>query len=300
MKTKPTLTIGIVAYNEAANIGRLLAALKNQDIESADLLRTVVISDASTDDTDDIVRTIGGKRVLLIRHPKRSGANEALNTLIKNVTSDLLAIFDADVLPENNHIVENLIRPFVINDKIGLTSGMLIPAKPLTLVEQVLARTHVFKTEFFSKLPSVNYIYLSVGPIRAVSRNFYSLFYYPDQVPNDAYAYLKCRKIGLAFEYVPSARVIFRCPSTLKDHDKQSSRFASGRQQLIEEFNGQAKAAYALPLMPTIIAVAGEAIRHPIMSFFVGYFALFFYTKMIFKQKQFTSKWDVAASSKKI
>ncbi len=300
MKSKPTLTIGIVAYNEAANIGKLLLALKKQHIESADLLQTVVISDASTDDTDNIVRTIGGDGVELIRHSNRSGANEAINTLLKNVTSDLLAIFDADVLPENDYVVERLIQPLVKNDKIGLTSGMIIPAKPTTLVEQVLARTHVFKTEFFSKLPSVNNIYLCVGPIRAFSKNLYSSFHYPDQVPYDAYAYLTCQNIGLAFEYVPSARVIFRCPNTLKDHSKQSSRFASGRQQLIEEFNGQAKAAYQLPLMATVAAVVREAMKHPIMSFLAGYFALFFYTKMIFRQKRFTSTWDVVASSKKI
>src|SRR3989344_3656179 len=70
---KPTLSIGIAAYNEAQNIGALISAFLAQKISSMHLLEIIVASDASTDETDEIVRSFSDKRVRLIRLEKRSG-----------------------------------------------------------------------------------------------------------------------------------------------------------------------------------------------------------------------------------
>lgn len=298
MTIKPTLTIGVVAYNESANIGKLLLSLKKQIISSAHLLRIVVISDASIDGTDEIVNTIGD--IQLIRHRERQGANAGQNDLLTKTETDLLVILDADILPNNDLLIENLIAPIVANSHIGLTSGMLIPAKPRTFVEKVLARTHIFKIEFFSKLPNKNNIYLCVGPIRAFSKGLYSSYIYPDQVPYDAYSYLKCLQNGYQFEYVPHAQAIFRCPATLSDHEKQGARFAAGRQQLIEEFKQDAVIAYRLPQMRIVASIVPEVVRHPILSLFAAYFLILFFSRMLFQQQKFTSKWEMAASSKNI
>ena len=53
---KLTVTIGIPAYNEEKNIGRLLRALLRQKTNGLSIKKIIVISDASTDKTSQIVR----------------------------------------------------------------------------------------------------------------------------------------------------------------------------------------------------------------------------------------------------
>ena len=54
---KLTVTIGIPAYNEEKNIGRLLKSLSNQKGDDFTLNEIVVLSDGSTDMTNEIVHS---------------------------------------------------------------------------------------------------------------------------------------------------------------------------------------------------------------------------------------------------
>ena len=61
MKTKfkkPTLSIGIPAFNEEANIYFLLKDLLSQKMDQFNLERIIVNSDGSTDDTIEQVKRI--------------------------------------------------------------------------------------------------------------------------------------------------------------------------------------------------------------------------------------------------
>ena len=50
-----TASVGVMAYNEEQNIGKLLAALKGQSLENVEIRQIIVVSSGSTDRTDDIV-----------------------------------------------------------------------------------------------------------------------------------------------------------------------------------------------------------------------------------------------------
>ena len=50
------LSIGIMAYNEEANIGRLLQSLLNQILTHGYLSEIIVVASGCTDRTEDIVR----------------------------------------------------------------------------------------------------------------------------------------------------------------------------------------------------------------------------------------------------
>ncbi len=49
-------SVGITAYNEEANIGRLLQALLDQQLSTVAISQIVVVASACTDRTEEIVR----------------------------------------------------------------------------------------------------------------------------------------------------------------------------------------------------------------------------------------------------
>lgn len=294
---KPTLTIGIAAYNEEANIGQLLSELLLQKIDSADLQGILVVSDASTDNTDTLVKSFESGLIKLLRLEKRSGANGVQNVIKDQSTSDILILLNADILPENQNFIENLIRPIVKDPSVGLTSAVLLPAKPYTFFEKILAHNHQFKSKLFASIGNGNNIYTCYGPARAFARPLYKAFHYTDTIPCDAASYMFCMKEKMRFVSVSYPRAIFRCPSNFRDHIKQSSRFAAGKDSLIMLFGDSAKKAYSIPYMPLVIGILKECVLHPI--FFISFFIVWCFTRTR-KSEPFTSSWDMATSSKKI
>src|SRR5262245_52847255 len=121
---KKTLTIGIPAFNEEANIGYLLQRLLTQNIFNATLEKIIVVSDGSSDKTAKIVREIKDKRILLIENPERLGLYATQNKILENTDSDILVMFDADILPKNQYLVANLIAPIIKDNTIGVAGAL--------------------------------------------------------------------------------------------------------------------------------------------------------------------------------
>lgn len=293
---KPTLSIGIAAYNEAENIGGLLDALLRQKIESATLIEILVVSDASIDNTDAIVESFVGKTVKLVRFEKRGGVNAAQNVIMSSVRGDVLISMDADILPEKDFFVEKLIEPILADASVGLTSAVLTPANPVTFVEKVLCRNHEWKSTIFSSINGGNNLYTCYGPARAFSRSFYAGFQYPEDVPNDAMSYMSCIARKFRFISVVYPRAIFRCPSNILDHIKQGTRFLSGRTAITSIFGDIADKEYRIPHALFFKEILKECLSHPIL--FLGYVTISVIVRIQGKES-FSSRWDIATSSKK-
>jgi len=116
----PTITITIPAYNEAGTIARTLEGLLALDYPT-DRREILVVSDASTDGTDDIVRTFADRGVQLLRLPVRSGKTAAENAAATRLRGEIIVNTDATIrIPPN--ALKPLIRVF--NDPtIGVASG---------------------------------------------------------------------------------------------------------------------------------------------------------------------------------
>lgn len=295
---KPTLSIGIPAYNEAFNIGELIHAIFSQNIKSANLLEIVVVSDASTDDTDVIVKNINDKRIRLVRHNSRMGGTTTQNTIMENVGGEILAVLDADILPGSDSFIDSLIAPIIKNRNIGLTSCWLIPAEPVTFIEKVLARNHEFKRDLYMSIGDGNNIYTCFGPARALSKNLYKDFIYPSHPPVDAYSFMACVTRSMNFVFVKPARVFFRCPSNLADHIKQSTRFILGRKGIIDYFGDRALEVYYIPKLILIKMSLKEFILHPIL--FSCFLMISLYVRFVAYFRTLDSCWDVSVSSKKV
>jgi cellulose synthase/poly-beta-1,6-N-acetylglucosamine synthase-like glycosyltransferase len=116
----PPISISLPAYNEEGSIRETLEALLAIDYP-ADRRQIVVISDASTDRTDDIVREFAGRGVELLRLPARAGKTAAENAVASHLRGEIVVNTDATIrIPPG--ALKPLIRVFQ-DPTIGVASG---------------------------------------------------------------------------------------------------------------------------------------------------------------------------------
>lgn len=116
----PVLSISLPAYNEEAVIGDTLARLLELDYPR-NRLQIVVVSDASDDRTDDIVRSFAGEGVELLRLEERTGKTGAENAAVPHLRGGIVINTDATTRIEPGSL-KPLARAF--NDPtVGVASG---------------------------------------------------------------------------------------------------------------------------------------------------------------------------------
>jgi len=119
-ETWPAISIVVPAYNEERAIRRTIESLLELDYPH-DRRQILIISDASADGTDDIVREYAGDGVELLRLPQRSGKTAAENSALPLLHGSIVVNTDATIriLPS---ALKPLIRVFQ-DPTIGVASG---------------------------------------------------------------------------------------------------------------------------------------------------------------------------------
>jgi cellulose synthase/poly-beta-1,6-N-acetylglucosamine synthase-like glycosyltransferase len=92
----PLVSITVPVYNEALHIQRKLEKILQWDYP-ADRRQVLVISDASTDDTDTIVGQFQARGVELVRLPKRGGKTAAENAALPHLRGSIVVNSDASI-----------------------------------------------------------------------------------------------------------------------------------------------------------------------------------------------------------
>lgn len=90
----PSITVLIAAYNEEAAIGRKIEQTLALEYP-ADKLEILVVSDGSTDRTDEIVESVRDPRVRLLRMKTRGGKTNGQNEGVKHCRGDVVVFSDA-------------------------------------------------------------------------------------------------------------------------------------------------------------------------------------------------------------
>jgi len=93
----PSISVLIAAYNEEAAIERKLQQTLALDYP-ADKIEIIVLSDCSTDRTDEIVKSYPDPRVRLVRMTERRGKTYAQNQGIKQAKGDVIIFSDATAI----------------------------------------------------------------------------------------------------------------------------------------------------------------------------------------------------------
>lgn len=118
----PSVTVLIPAYNEAQNIAATIQNKLDQDYPR-ELLEIIVISDGSSDGTDDVVREFSSQNVKLIRREPREGKAAALNEGVWHASGKILVFSDANSLFASNAI--RLMMEDFSDTTVGYVTGNL-------------------------------------------------------------------------------------------------------------------------------------------------------------------------------
>jgi cellulose synthase/poly-beta-1,6-N-acetylglucosamine synthase-like glycosyltransferase len=126
---RPRITVLTAAFNEAAHIEATVRNKLGQDYPP-ELLDVVVVSDESTDGTDEIVARIAAQtgRVRLIRQVPRQGKTSALNLAMPEVTGDIVVFADANSIYRPD-AVSRLVSNFA-DPAVGYVTGKMMYVDP--------------------------------------------------------------------------------------------------------------------------------------------------------------------------
>lgn len=116
----PTISITVPVYNEATQVRGLIESLLKLDYP-ADRKQIVIVSDASDDGTDDIVKEYASQGVELARQPERRGKTAAENAARSLLRGEIVINTDASI-----RIAPDAIKPLVArfrDPSVGVASG---------------------------------------------------------------------------------------------------------------------------------------------------------------------------------
>ncbi len=287
------ISIGIMAFNEEKNIGRLLKAILSQKINQINVSEIVVISDGSTDKTDEIVKKFSKKNkiVKLIIGNKRGGKALALNNFIKAASSKILVLESADTLPEND-CIEKLCLP-LLSKNIGICASHPMP---------------INKKDSFMGF-TVNILWVLHHKISLKSPKFGELIAFKniiDKIPNTAvdeeYIAMLIQRKGFLAKYVPNAIVFNKGPTTVRDFLKQRRRIYCGHLKLKNKSHYEVPTISNLNIFKNLIATLDMRPKHLIWTLWAV--MLEAYVRLLgtidFYSKKEHTIWEIAESTKRL
>ncbi len=117
----PPVSLVISAHNEAKVIRRKLENTAQLDYPR-ELLEVVVVSDASTDGTDEIAAEYTARQgVIVARQPERAGKTAGLNRTVPTLRGEIVVFSDANALYQRDAL-RMLVRNFT-DSQVGCVTG---------------------------------------------------------------------------------------------------------------------------------------------------------------------------------
>jgi len=122
-----SLSVLICTYNRAALLAETLAALATARVPEACAVDVVVVDNNSSDGTRDVVKRAAAQGPWPIRYlvERRQGKSYALNRGLMDITADVIALTDDDVLPADDWLVR-IVEQFRSHDVV-FVFGKVLP-----------------------------------------------------------------------------------------------------------------------------------------------------------------------------
>lgn len=223
------LSYGIMTYNEAKILNRLLQAVSKQKTSRCEIKEIIVVASGCTDSTHEVVQNAATKdnRIRLLIQQKREGKASAINYFLKKAKYKICILESGDTIPLNR-TVEELIQPFV-DASVGMTGAHPIPVNKITNFIS-------FTVNFNWKLTHCLSMYKPrLGEMIAFRKVF-------ERIPINTAVDEACieaiiRKRKMRIVYCPKAVVKNKGPETVKDYLKQSRRIYAGHIHLERTMN---------------------------------------------------------------
>lgn len=248
-------SIGIMAYNEEANIASTIQAVLAQTGPSIVINEVIVVASGCTDRTVPIVKELAEQeaRVRLFVQEKREGKASAINLFLKQAISPVVVLIGADVIPETSAI-EYLCAPFK-DATIGMVGGRPVPVNdPNTFMGHavhLLWRLHDKLARIHPKLGEVISFRNVIAGIPT------------DSAVDEISIQALISQLGYKLVYEPECVVYNKGPLTVRDFLKQRRRIYAGHLKVLRQQKYEASTMKVSPIFRQLISARHYALSTP-------------------------------------
>ena len=287
------ISIGIMAFNEEKNIGRLLKALLNQELKKVRIKEIIVVSDGSRDKTDKIVENFAKKSkiIKLITRNKRKGKVLAINSFIKATSSKILVLESADTLPEKS-CIEKLCLP-LLKKEIGICASHPMPInKKDSFMGFTINLLWSLHHRISLKSPKFGELIAFKNIIKAI----------PNTAVDEEYIAMLIQKNGFLAKYIPNAIVFNKGPTTARDFLRQRRRIYCGHLELKKKKNYEVPTINNFNILKNLIVNLDIKSKNLIWTFWA--LMLEAYARLLgmidFYNRKEHAVWKIAESTKRL
>lgn len=213
-------SVGVMAYNEEANIADMLYSILRQKLISKSIVEVIVVVSGCEDRTAIIAAEIASCEpcVRVIEQPRREGKASAINVFISAAKSPVLAMVSADVLVEDwafNALLEHFYDPAV-----GMVGGHPTPVNGnATFLGHAVHLQWRLHDRIARRAPKMGEIVAFRNVIPSIP---------VDTLVDELFIEARITRLGYRVVYEPQAFVYNRGPATVQDFLRQRRRIHAG------------------------------------------------------------------------
>ena len=197
-----TIDVVIPAFNEGSFIeGLLHDVMMARQHDWFQVQNIYVISDASTDQTDDVVQRVARRdlRIKLIRKRERKGKQDSINLAFSVTSADVVVFIDADVRLASEHSIARLLHHFR-DGKTALVQGGLVRVHPGFTLHAAKLAAHFdwILVDKIRRRKAISWWSIDAR-VMALSRDFYRHLTLPCSLADDQFIFYSCIQQGRKF-----------------------------------------------------------------------------------------------------
>ena len=239
-------SVGIMAFNEEANIAQTLRALLAQQTPRLCIEEVIVVASGCTDGTAPTVAAIAVKepRIRLCIQEKREGKASAINLFLNEAKAPIVVLSGADIIPEASAL-EYLCAPFG-DPTVGMVGGRPVPVNdPSTFMGHavhLLWRLHDHLSRVQPKLGELVAFRNVISGIPS------------DTAVDEMSIQALISQLGYRVIYEPASIVYNKGPLTIRDFLRQRRRIYAGHLHVKTRQKYQASTMRVTPIVSQLIA----------------------------------------------
>lgn len=248
-------SVGVMAYNEEANIGRTLDAILNQTHSKTALTEIIVVASGCTDNTVAVVEALMASepRIQLLVQPRREGKASAINLFLQHARSSVLVMVGADIIPERDTL-EQLCTHF-LDANVGMVGAHPIPVNDQeTFVGHAVHLLWLLHDRMARRSPKLGEVVAFRNTIESIPTDTAV-----DEI--SIQAAISAQKLSLVYE--PEAIVYNKGPMTVNDFLKQRRRIHAGHLKIREQEQYAAPTMSVLPIVRELFTSTPYAANSP-------------------------------------
>lgn len=228
-------SVGVMAYNEEANIARALDSIVRQDPAGEQIAEVIVVASGCEDRTVGIVTGFASRqpRVRVIEQARREGKASAVNLFIGAATAPVLVLVSADVRVADGAF-DMLLRHFA-DPGVGMVGGHPIPVNGTeTFLGHAVHLQWLLHDRIARQSPKLGEMVAFRNVVPSIPL---------DTAVDELSLQALVTQLGYRLVYEPRAAVYNRGPTTVADFVRQRRRIYAGHLRIRDQ------QAYAAPTM---------------------------------------------------